>query len=321
MSNLLVADEGGERKNMENKNVLSIHVPHSQIEVKEVPTIRLSAEQIEEIHADEYSLNVFYLIRIQPFFLDEIVTQLPEPETNKAKLVLERFQKAGLAKYTEDGKYFSCYPEGYINYSDYRYDCDLEAKKDSKIFELIKSFTGVKEYWEDKTYFSIDAFFTEEQSKELIKMFVEIKNKAKFYADENSKKKEINGLKFRKIKFYDMYFALALVLCTTLMSFSNLGFAGGNDPTGGKNKFMPDIDLTSTTMFEKLSGGGNDPDGRSLPNDGGIRGGGGHDPTTTKLHEDLMNSLNGCHLIGEYFCDSIIEGIQTLQDSADSQGE
>ncbi len=108
--------------------------------------IRLSPEQIEEIHTDEYSLLLFYATRVQPLSVAEIKKQFPEPEPKKVISVMERFVKAGLIHMTPEGKYYSNFPDNYINYSDYRYDSDLEAKKDSKVFRLMKEFTGNREY-------------------------------------------------------------------------------------------------------------------------------------------------------------------------------
>lgn len=195
----------------------------------EVPSIRLSPEQIEEIHVDEYSLTLFYATRVEPLTLNDIKREFAEPEPKKAQSVMERFIKVGLVHITPDGSYYSNYPENYINYSHYRYDGDLEARKDSKVFQLMKEFSGKSEYWKDKTYFSMDAFYSKEQSDELLEMFKAIKLKAKDFANENAKKKTIRGLRFRRMKFFDMTFAFVFAMLLTL-GISNKSYAGGNDP-------------------------------------------------------------------------------------------
>lgn len=256
----------------------------------EVPNIRLAPEQIEEIHTDEYSLTLFYATRIAPMSAADIKRDFPEPEPKKVQSVMDRFVKVGLVHITQDGKYYSNFPENYINYSHYRYDNDLEAKKDAKVFRLMKEFTGNKEYWKDKTYFSMDAFYSDEQSAELLAMFKEIKLKAKQYANDNAKKKTTKGMKFRRMKFYDMKFAL--IFAFLLSCFGVIGAppanAGGNDPTIRAALYYSDRhEMLSLLQMARMSGGGNDPTmvmsaGRiSLTSldDGPIAGGGGHDPS------------------------------------------
>ncbi len=257
-----------------------------------VPSIRLSPEQIEEIHSDEYTRTLFYATRIEPLSLTEIKKQFPEPEPKKAQAVMDRFIKVGLIHITLDGKYYSNYPENYINYSNYRYDNDLEARKDGKVFELMKEYTGNKEYWKNKSYFSMDAFYTEEQTKEMQEMFLQIKLKAKEYANENAKTKSIKGLFFRRMKFFDMTFTILLAFFFTL-GFSGKSFAGGNDPTIMMLAAYQG-EIAQQAMLR--SGGGNDPTGQIMAlsknpraeifntaiTDSGTAetddGGGGHDP-------------------------------------------
>lgn len=244
---LSVQDQNTKPHNLENKNAL-----------KEVPSICLEPDQIEEIHADEYSLTIFYATRVQPLTIADIKKQFPEPESKKAQSVLDRFIKSGLIHITPEGKYYSNFPQDYINYSNYRYDKDIEARKDAKVFSLMKENSGKTEYWNDKSFFSIDAFYTKEQTQELQKMLYEVKIKAKEYANENSKKKSILGLIFRRFKFYDMTFSFIL-LAFLSMGLSPSAQAGGNDPTLVKATYYQDIiDEKSIDVFFR-SGGGNDP--------------------------------------------------------------
>lgn len=257
----------------------------------EVPNIRLAPEQIEEIHTDEYSLTLFYATRIAPMSAAELKRDFPEPEPKKAQSVMDRFVKVGLVHITPDGKFYSNYPENYINYSHYRYDNDLEARKDAKVFRLMKEFTGNKEYWKDKTYFSMDAFYSDEQSAELLEMFKQIKIKAKQYANDNAKKKTTKGMKFRRMKFYDMNFALllAFVLSCLGMMGGVPAHAGGNDPTmRAALAYYGQPRTLDFLSMARLSGGGNDPTAAMMAVGNAVSdadqptndddGGGGHDP-------------------------------------------
>lgn len=278
------------------------------IEAKaEVPSIRLSPDQIEEIHADEYSLSLFYATRMEPMSLAEIKVQFPEPESKKAESVMERYLKSALVHLTPDGKYYSNYPENYINYSHYRYDAELEARKDAKVFQIMKEQTGKAEFWKNKTYFSMDAFYSEEQSKELLKMFHAIRFKAKEFSNENAKKKSIKNLMFRRMKFFDMTFAILLAL---FFGFSNnasaVSGAGGNDPhgmmsfasldrgfraarSGGNDpSMMAMLDISHSGTDTTGGGGGHDPD-QNLNREINECGGGGHDPS-------CGNAVSACYV-------------------------
>ncbi len=290
----------------EKMNALKVEVSNGRLKSEnaeiakaptaEVPSIRLAPEQIEEIHADEYSLTLFYATRIEPMSVADIKREFPEPEPKKAQSVMDRFVKVGLVHITTEGRYYSNYPDNYINYSHYRYDNDLEARKDSKVFRLMKEFTGNKEYWKDKTYFSMDAFYSQEQTNELLEMFRQIKLKAKAYANENAERKSTKGMKFRRMKFYDMNFAILLaffISCLGLIG-PNSAFAGGNDP---HIRAAMLFDRQGTLDLIARSGGGNDPTGAVAVNSyvhlastmgvfsasageqPGNPGGGGHDPT------------------------------------------
>ena len=279
----------------------------------EVPSIRLTPDQIEEIHADEYTLTLFYATRIEALSLADIKQKFPEPSPKKAQSIIERFISVGLIHLNSDGKYFSNYPENYINYSDYRYDADLETRKDSKIFQLMKDFTGKREYWKDKTYFSIDAFFTPEQSRELMEMFTAIKRKAKEFANQNAKAKTLRCLRFRRLKFYDMMFCAALAMSVMFGSIEQSHALGGNDPTGvsfvvaeptvirsGGNdptaRAQGCLSESDVKVLDSLipdeGGGGYDPGGKTPKPKPQPDGGGGHDPGTTSTPVNLENACS-----------------------------
>jgi hypothetical protein len=311
--------------------------------LKDLPSIRLSPEQIEEIHADEYSLMLFYATRVEALTLGEIKRRFPEPSPKKAHSVLSRYVECGLVHINNEGRYYSNYPDNYINYSDYKYDADLEAKKDAKIFELMKEYTGQPDYWATRSYFSIDSFFTPEQTQELKDMFTAIKYKAKQFSNENSKNGKVNGLKFRRLKFYDMIlgmlFAVLLVSLPApqamagndpggpaIMNLTNiapiqvndlvdkmltsrdvLAAGGGNDPgnliTFSEPRVMANVWNSS---FEVQAGGGHDPGGRDSKN-GEDRAGGGHDPGTSNSSvECILEVYEKEGWIGE-LSDSCIE--------------
>jgi len=286
-------------------------------ESAEVKTIVLSPEQIEEIHVDEYSLSLFYATRIQPLSLTDIKRQFPEPEAKKAQSVMDRYVKVGLVHVNAEGRYYSNFPHDYINYATYRYDAALESRKDAKVFNLMKEFTGKQDYWRIRSYFSMDAFFTPEQTEELHGMFKQIRIKAKEFANENAKRGSLKDLAFRRLKFYDMLFAFLMVFALSfgIVEHSAARGGGGNDPTkvsnfagerppivlaGGNDPTHPSafdsdcLTQDSVRILEALGtntgGGGHDPT-RTASGDGGGghdpgkrtaqvgEGGGGHDPT------------------------------------------
>ncbi len=130
----------------------------------------------------------------------------------------------------------------------------------------MKEFSGQKDYWKDKTYFSMDGFFSEEQSTELREMFREIKLKAKFFDNENAKKKSVKGLRFRRFKFYDMFFSSIFVLLSMLLVNAS-AFA---------LEAIVQVPLEDTTFqlqqrfepkYQFSVGGGNDPTGDTIDNE------------------------------------------------------
>ncbi len=270
---------------MEKENWVPKEQPSSQkssgevqdTTLKDLPNIRLQPEQIEEIHADEYSLKLFYATRVQALSLGEVKRRFPEPSPKKALSVLTRYVDCGLVHITSEGKYYSNFPENYINYSDYKYDSDLEAKKDAKVFEIMKENTGKPEYWKTRAYYSIDSFFTPEQTLELKAMFQAIKFKSKQFAHDNAKKGKIDGLNFRRLKFYDMILSLLFVF--SFVAQTNFAHAG-NDPgviqqwaQMDTNIYPLAVDVLIQRMYEYqpyvAAGGGNDPGRALVPN--GIR--------------------------------------------------
>ena len=221
----------GEPVKIKNRFVPKNTEPLSETSVplEDLPNVRLSSKQGEEIHTDEYSLKLFYATRICPMTLEEIKRRFPEPSPGKAQSVLNIYIDCELVHKTENGAYYSNYPDNYINYSDHKYDRNIEERKDTKIFETMKEHSGQKEYWETRSYFSIDSFFTPEQTKELQAMFKDIKYKAKQFVQKNARNKTLDGLKFRRIKFYDMILSvLFFVLVGTMPTQKALA---GNDPT------------------------------------------------------------------------------------------
>ena len=207
----------------------SEYLDETSVPLEDLPSVRLSPRQGKEIHMDEYSLKLFYATRISPMTLDEIIQRFPEPSPGKAQSVLDKYLDCDLIHRTSDGAYYSNYPDGYINYSDHRYDEAFEVRKNAKIFKLMKNHSGDKEYWKTRSYFSIDSFFTENQTKELQAMFTEVRYKAKQFVQKNARNKTFDGLKFRRLKFYDMILSvLFFVLVGTMPTQKALA---GNDPT------------------------------------------------------------------------------------------
>lgn len=202
----------------------------SRTKNEEIKNIRLKPEQIEEINTDDYSLLLFNATRVEPLSLSQIKNYFPEPISKKAQSVMDRFISCGLVHITKEGKYYSNYPDHYIDYSLFRYDAILEAKKDARVFDLMKENCNSKTYWKDKSYFSEDGFFTDEQSKEIADALNEIRLKVKKYTSENRKTKKVSDLIFRRFKYYDMILGLMLALSFCFSSLPISAFAQGNDP-------------------------------------------------------------------------------------------
>lgn len=306
------------RNGLVSKDLDKVQPQNTENVQQEVPSIKLNPEQIEEIHADEYSLTLFYATRVEPLTVKQLKREFPEPEPRKAQSVMDRFLNVGLVQVNSEGAYYSNFPTNYINYSNYRYDGDLEAKKDAKVFQLMKEFTGKSEYWKDKSYFSMDAFFSEEQSKELSEMLKSIKLKAKEYANANAKKKSVKGLKFRRLKYYDMTFGILIAVVFGMFSPKTAYAGGGNDPVSILFKSNPAEAVELLYSVKISGGGGNDPTtiarnrfliaGTSSHRGQaffGENGGGGHDPGGAKPnsggggHDPGSPVKESCRLAGE----------------------
>lgn len=267
----------------------------AQSKPEAIPNVILSPEQIEEIHVDEYSLALFHATRLQPMSLLEIKRQFPEPKAKKAQSVMERYVTVGLVHVDKDGRFYSNFPRNYVNLGKYKYDADIEAKKDRKVFQEMKDNFGNKQHWEDRAYFSIDSFFSEEQTSELRELFMKIREKSKQFANDNAEKGTLKGLKFRRLKFYDVISSFALVLLLAML-IPHESFARGNDPhkisfrveqiKGGSGNDPSAWDseclsVESAAILARLAahngGSGHDPKLYAKPD---INGGSGHDPSS-----------------------------------------
>lgn len=263
----------------------------------EPSVVNLAPEQVEEIHVDDYSLLLFSATRIEALSIEEMSRKFPEPSEQKAQSVMNRFLSVGLVHVTKEGKYYSNYPHEYINWGNYRYEADIEAAKDAKVFQLVRALFGVKSFWKNKFYFSIDAFFTPEQSEELREMFMQLKVKAKQYANENAKAGKIGTLKFRRLKFYDMAFGILMALCLSIVTIDSSFAKGGTgtDPVS----YVP----SRESELMSAGGSGNDPRMRKTVEclsdqdvrllEAMIRGGGGNDPTDPPPMIQVTSKPNG----------------------------
>ena len=199
-------------------------------------------------------------------------------------------------------RYVTRYPNKYVNYGEYRYDALLETRKDRAIFDKMKDHFGDKEFWGENSYFSIDYFFTDEQTQELKKLFDQIKEKARAFAVEN-KGKDPGDMKFRQIKYYNMTLSIILIASLMLFVASMMGptaFAfggGGNDPTAMRMSYSPQP-YADQGGFLRVS------ESESLSDSNKIQplGGGGIDPTTEQEVQRLAQNI----------CDSYADQDQAL---------
>ena len=273
---------------------LESHKPQ-RVNSTESDTIRLNPEQIEEIHADEYSLLLFYATRMRPLSIEDIQEKLPEPEPGMAQSTMDRLIQVELVEQDSEGRYVTLFPNKYVNMTDYRYDALLETRKDRAIFDIMKDHIGDKVFWSDQAYFSIDYFFTDEQNLELKKMLDEARDKAKAFALEN-KGKDPGEMKFRRMKYYNMtlsaLIASMMLFFTAMMGSTALAHGGGgNDPTAMRMSYTGPQDQMAmgTPRFFKAS------DSRTKGSD--TFGGGGADPTEMEKLQILAQSICDNHAV------------------------
>ncbi|MBY0316295.1 MAG: hypothetical protein K2Q26_12285 [Bdellovibrionales bacterium] len=197
---------------------------------RDIPCVRLTADQVVEITADDYSLKIFNLTRIKPMTIIEITEKEPEPEVGSAEETIHRFIQVGLVEALENNSYFSKFPKNYVNFTDHPYDEEFESDKDIRIFKLMKTMAGDKEFWKTNAYFSEDGYFTEEQTMHIKKCLQDIKFYVKRVVQENNKKGETEGLTFRRHKFYDLTLPVFAFVVYILMAFSSQQSQAANDP-------------------------------------------------------------------------------------------
>lgn len=101
---------------------------------RDIPCVRLNADQVVEITADDYSLKIFNLTRIKPVSVSEIISIEPEPESGDAGETIQRFLRVGLLQEVSDGRFYSKFPENYVNFTDHPYDEEFESDKDIRSF-------------------------------------------------------------------------------------------------------------------------------------------------------------------------------------------
>ena len=262
-----------------------------------------------EINYSHYTLKVFHATRIQKLSLRAVLENFGEPVEGAALTTLQRFVDVGLIYRDEEGGYFSNYPNHYVNFSNYRFDKELEAQKDAEVFERVKSHAGDREYWKGQTYFSQDGYMSKEHRDIINSKLVEVKELAKKFCEEDKMKKSIIGLVFCRLKFFNMKWAIVLMAMMFSMISADKALAGGsgNDPTIGLqmaylesalverglhlmgqkifvNKFSKSVDVASlavrfTESSEELVVASAKSDKPKGPGDGTTDGGSGHDPT------------------------------------------
>lgn len=195
---------------------------------RDIACVRFSAEQAEEIMANDYTLKLFHATRIKALTLKGILEHFGEPSEGMAKIVIDRFVKVGILDILPGEKYFTKYPGNFPNFTEHTYDMNLELNKDARVFKLMKEKAGDREYWKTQSYFSTDGFFTEEQTIEIRRKLMDIKFFIKNALKANMEEGGLEGKTFRRHKFYD------LVLGSLVAFFVLLGGKAdaSNDPGG-----------------------------------------------------------------------------------------
>ncbi|MBY0316998.1 MAG: hypothetical protein K2Q26_15870 [Bdellovibrionales bacterium] len=202
--------------------------PIPSTDPRDIACVRFSAEQAEEIMANDYTLKLFHATRIEPLSLAGVLERFGEPSEDMAKIVIDRFVKAGILDVSPGDKYFTKYPGNFPNFTEHTYDMNLELNKDARVFKLMKENAGDREYWNTQSYFSTDGFFTEEQTIEIRKKLMDIKFFIKNALRANMEEGSLDGKTFRRHKFYD------LVLGSFFAFFILIGGEANasNDPGG-----------------------------------------------------------------------------------------
>ena len=218
---------------------------------RDIKCARFSPEQTEVIVASDYSLVLFHALRVESLSIEQIVEKFPEPEEGKARTIIDRLMELKIVKRQGFDKYVAVNSGDFPNFTDHKYDCDLEAEKDTKIFATMKEFAGIKEYWKTQSYFSADGFFTDEQTQEIKKMLLDVKFFVKNALKANEESGKIEGMIFRRHKFYDMVLSLiAFVLILGSGEFSQAGNDPGTLKGNQEAQLSPAMD--SRKIIEKL---------------------------------------------------------------------
>lgn len=218
---------------------------------RDIKCARFSPEQTEEIVASDYTLTLFHALRVEALTVDQVVEKFPEPEIGKARRVIDRFLELKIIKRSGFDKYVAISSGSFPNFTDHKYDCDLEAQKDAKVFATMKEFAGIKDYWKTQSYFSADGFFTEEQTEEIKKMLLDVKFFVKNALKQNEEKGSLEGMVFRRHKFYDMLLSLiAIVLVLGSGDYSHAGNDPGSLKGNQEAQMTPAMD--SRKIIEKL---------------------------------------------------------------------
>lgn len=200
--------------------------PIPSTDPRDIPCVRFTEAQTEEIMACDYSLMLFHATRVQALSVNDILERFKEPEIGVTELILSKFFELGILVKQGD-KYYTAHPGNFPNFTNHTYDIDLETEKDAKVFALLKEHAGDREYWKTQNYFSTDGFFTDEQAQHIRKLLLDIKFYIKNTLKLNAESGTLEGKTFRRHKFYD----LVIGLCAFLLIFTGgLKAQASNDP-------------------------------------------------------------------------------------------
>lgn len=104
--------------------------------------------------------------------------------------------------------------------------------------------------WFTLCIFASLSFFTPEQTSELKAMFQAIKFKSKQFAHDNAKKGKIDGLNFRRLKFYDMILSLLIVFIFGVVKINTA--QAGNDPGIFQKRLLADTNIYPLTVEDLM---------------------------------------------------------------------
>ena len=164
----------------------------------------IGSQKSELINADEYTLLLFSAIRIESMTLLEIKRRYPEPNHKKADTALRCLVDGGLVKLNSNSKYESVSKAPFVSFEAFAYCEQKQLGAVESVFTEFYKNQRNRSHWNNRSFFSLTGFFTEEQTKALMAYHHKIEDLAIQFGEENLEKGSLKGLTYRRMLTYDM---------------------------------------------------------------------------------------------------------------------